>query len=168
MAETKGMSWSEIEKRLDKYAKRACSAAAGKARDDLFKEAQNAIVDFYRHYTPDHYKRHYWNFKKNSFRKYYSNKHSSIFYGGVEFTPWLMSAIYRDPVQEVFDTVYAGFHGVAGMFENPKSFSLIPPRMWPSPMQRLLDKKEEIQANKDIYIAYGKKVAKREVSLSVN
>lgn len=165
MAKTEGMSWSEIETQLKKYANRTASAAAGKVRDDLYKEAQNVIAMFYSHYNPDYYKRHYWNFEDNSFRKYYSNKHSSIFYGGIELTPQLMKDVYQDNTQEVFDTVFAGFHGPAGMFVAPKTFSLIPPRMKPSPMQRLLDKRKKMIEKKDNYIAYGKKVAKREVPI---
>lgn len=165
MARTEGMSWSDIESWAKKYACKIASAAAGKVRDDLFKEAQNVIAIFYNHYHPDYYKRHYWNFEKNSFRKYYSNKHSSIFYGGIELTPQLMKDVYQDDTQEVFDTVYAGFHGVAGMFYNPKTFSVIPPRMIPSPKQRLLDKQKEIRDKKDKYIAYGRKVAKTEAKV---
>lgn len=165
MAETKGTSWSEIEERLTKHANRACSAAAGKARDDLFKEAQTAIAAFYASYDPDYYHRHYWNFEKRSFKKYYSNKHNVVFYGGVELTPQNMQSIYQDSVQEVFDTVFAGFHGPAGMFVSPKTFSTIPPRMTPSPMQRLLKRREMILKNKSKYIAYGKKVAKRDIPI---
>ena len=165
MAKSDGMSWAQIENQLEKYAKRACSAAAGKARDDLFEEAQAAIADFYASYDPNYYHRHYWNFEKRSFRKYYSNKHSTVFYGGIELTPQNMQDVYQDNTQEVFDTVFSGFHGPAGMFETPKTFKLIPPRMVPSPLQRLLDKRRYILDHQKQYIAYGKKVAKRDVPI---
>lgn len=165
MAETEGMSWSEIEKIATKYANRVCSAAAGKIRDDLFKEAKSAILAFYQSYNPNYYHRHYKNFENNSFRKYYNNKHNSVFYGGVELTPQNLDDVYQDKKEEVFDTVFAGFHGPAGMFYTPKTFSLIPPRMIPSPRQLLLDKQKKILKQKGSYIAYGKKVAGRENSL---
>lgn len=167
MAETEGMSWSEIENMATKYAHRVCSATAGKIRDDLFKEAKSAILAFYQSYNPNYYHRHYYNFEKNSFRKYYSNKHNTIFYGGVELTPQNLDSVYQDNTQEVFDTVFEGFHGPAGMFYTPKTFSLIPPRMIPSPRQRLLNKQEEIMKKKGNYIAYGKRIARRENSMFV-
>lgn len=176
MAETKGMSLSDIEKFAEQYSKRVLSAAGAKIRDDLFKVAKAAIVAFYKHYDPLFYRRYEKNFlafpgdiKRNekAFRKLYDNKHGNIVYAGVELTPGLMDSVYgsrkkRTPTQEVVDTVFAGFHGPAGMFYEPKSFSTIPPRMWPSPMQQLLDKRDDIISKKSKYIAYGKKVAKRE------
>lgn len=165
MAKSSGMSWSEIETHLEKYAKRVLSAAAGKIRDDLYKEAETAIADFYASYDPIYYRRHYYNFEKNSFRKYYSNKHNSIVYGGVELTPQSLDAIYQDGVQEVFDTVFEGFHGPASMFYTPKTFSVIPPRMIPSPRQRLLNMRKRIIDSPEKYIEFGKKVARQENSL---
>lgn len=166
MAKSDGMSWAEIETHLEKYAKRVLSAAAGKIRDDLYKEAETAIADFYASYNPIYYRRHYYNFEKNSFRKYYSNKHGSIIYGGVELTPQLLDDIYQEKnTQEVFDTVFEGFHGPASMFYTPKTFSVIPPRMIPSPRQRLLNMRKRIMDSPEKYIEFGKKVARQENSL---
>lgn len=182
MAETEGMSWSEIEELATKYAHRVCSAAAGKIRDDLFKETKSAIAAFYDSYRPKdgeplYYHRHYYNFLKypgkydrneKAYRKYYDNKHNDIYYGGVELTPELMDSVYGSrkhptPNQEVVDTVFAGFHGPAGMFYTPKTFHTIPPRMKNFPRQRLLNLKKKIIDKPDKYIAYGKKVAEREM-----
>lgn len=161
-------TWTDIEKKLYKHARRACSAAAGKVRDELFEEATNAILDFYAHYAPEYYKRHYWNFKENSFIKYYSDHGGdSVIYGGIELTPQSLESIYQDSTQEVFDTVFAGFHGVAGMFYTPKSFSIIPPRMIPSPRQRLLNKQKAILKKKKYYQSYGRKVASREYPIFI-
>lgn len=173
MAETKGSSsWSDIEKRLVKHARRACSAAAGKARDDMYKEAKAVIAAFYKHYGPKngeplYYRRHYWNFEQNSFKKYYDDHvglNDSVIkiFGGIELTPQSLEPVYRDSTREVFDTVFAGFHGPAGMFYSPKTFSRIPPRMVPSPMDRLKKKRDEIIKHQNKYISFGKNVAKRE------
>lgn len=176
MAETKGMSWSEIEKYANKYAKRVVSAAGAKIRDDMFKVAKAAIAQFYKSYDPDYYHRYYKNFlgypgnvnkNEKAYRKYFEDKHGNVVYAGVELTPSLMDDVYGSrkhptPTQEVVDTVFAGFHGPAGMFYEPKSFSNIPPRMVPSPRQLLLNKRDEIYKKQGTYITYGKKIAKRE------
>lgn len=178
MARTEGMSWSDIEDYAEKYAKRVLSAAGGKIRDDLFKVAKSAISYFYNVSYPEpiYYHRYEKNFIKypgdlnkneKAFRKYFENPHGNIIHAGVELTPGLMDSVYGSrrhptPTQEVVDTVFAGFHGPASMFYEPKTFSTIPPRMFPSPRQQLLDKKQEIIKHKSKYISYGKKVARRE------
>lgn len=161
-------TWSEIEKQLYKHVRRACSAGAAKVRDELYQEAKTAILEFYAHYEPRYYKRYEWNFKNNSFRKTYSD-HSgnSVIYGGIELTPQSLKDLYKDSTQEVFDTVFSGFHGIAGRYHTPPGISLIPPRMVPSPKQRLLDKQKEIMKKKKYYQSYAKKVAARECPLFV-
>ena len=185
MAETKGMSLADIEEYAEQYSKRVLSAAGAKIRDEMFKVAKTAIVQFYKSYPkngePLYYHRYYKNFmaypgdiKKNekAFRKIYDNKHGNIVYAGIELTPSLMDPVYGSrkrptPTQEVVDTVFAGFHGPAGMFYEPKTFSTIPPRMVPSPRQQLLDKRQEIIDHQGKYLSYGKRVAKRENPLFV-
>lgn len=185
MAETKGMSWSEIEKYANKYAKRVVSAAGAKIRDDMFKVAKAAIAQFYKSYDPDYYHRYYKNFlrypgnvnkNEKAFRKYFEDKHGNVVYAGVELTPSLMDSVYGSrkhptPTQEVVDTVFAGFHGPAGMFDvyeyndfqyQPQGIKNLPPRMVPSPRQLLLKKRDEIYEKQGSYITYGKKVARRE------
>lgn len=147
----KSVSWNDVKDEIRQYCKKVLSNVAGQIRDELTQEAQYAIEDFYNDYNPLYYHRHYWNFYNNSFKKYYSNPHGVIFRGGVELTPQDMSDIYQDPIQEVFDSVYAGFHGVSSMFVSPKSFS-ITPCMSPSPMKRLLDKRDQIIADIDDYV----------------
>ena len=166
---------SGLEKKLNKYVQNVCRVAAGKIRDDLNEEAITAIAKFYTSYSPKHYKRHYYNFMDNSFQKYYANPHNKIYYGGVKLTPELMDDIYQADTQQVFDTVYAGFHGPASMIgignSHPDIYGVekfynhplgdytinVPARMWPSPMQRLLDKKNEIIYNIQDYIDYASK-----------
>ena len=154
-----GASWADIEKDLKKYVGKIMSSAAGKIRDDLTQEAFNAIAYFYTSWSPEYYHRHYYNFMEKSFEKYYSNPHGTIYAGGVKLTPEKMDDIYQDPTQEVFDSVYAGFHGVSSMFVNPYAF-YVTPTMKPSPMERILSKRDYIADHINEYIDYGKSRAR--------
>lgn len=155
----KSVSWNDVEDEIRQYCKKVLSNVAGQIRDELTQEAQNAIEDFYNDYNPLYYHRHYWNFYNNSFKKYYSNAHGVIFRGGVELTPQNMSDIYKEKPEWVFDSVYAGFHGIAGMFVSPKTFT-VTPRMNPSPMEMLLAKRDNIVKNIDTYVANAEKNVK--------
>lgn len=139
---------------LNKYTKEVSRKTAGLIRDELADTATSAIAEFYEHYTPKHYHRHYYNFKKNSFQKYYSNPHGTVYRGGIELTPDLMDDIYSSPTYQVFDTVYAGFHGIASTHIYPRNteHQFVPPRMIPSPMEIILKKQKKIQANMQHYI----------------
>ena len=150
-----------LKKDITRYVGSVMSGTAGKIRDDLTEEAALSISDFYADYTPVYYQRHYYNFTKNSFEKYYVNAHGTIYHGGVRLTPDAMDDIYQDPVVEVFDSVYAGFHGVSSMFVSPRTFT-VTPVMSPSPMERLYQKREDIVNNIEKYIEYGKKKAKKQ------
>ena len=141
----------QLPKEIIEYAQKATAKTAQLIADKMTETAKYAINKFYDDYTPMYYNRHYFNFKNNSFRRYYKNQHSKTFIGGVELTPERMQDVYQDPVREVFDSVYAGFHGVSSMFENPKSFT-VTPRMKPSPMEILKKKQENIKKNLDDYI----------------
>lgn len=167
-------TWSEMERQLEKYARRVCSAAVGKIRDDLYDEAKATIAAFYDSYRPSpegepwYYVRNYKNFEHNSFKKFYYDKgKDSTIYGGIELTPQSLKPVYEDTTQEVFDSVYAGFHGVASMFVSPKRFHIIPPRMVPTPMQRLRKKREWILKHPKSYEVYGKKIAKRQCPVNI-
>lgn len=106
---------SQLLNDLKKYSEQVCVGMATFTRDDLTDMALHAMANFYMDYTPYFYKRHYYNFMDNSYMKYYKNPHGSIVYGGVELSPKNMDNIYADPVEEVFDMVYAGFHGPASI-----------------------------------------------------
>ena len=161
-------TWADIEKQLRKHVRTACSAGAAKVRDELYEEATNAILDFYNHYEPKYYRRYEWNFKKNSFVKCYENHGGdSVICGGVELTPQSLQDLYKDSTQEVFDTVFEGFHGIAGRYHVPPSISNIPPRMIPSPRQRLLNKHKQIMKNKKKYISYAKDVARKKCPIDI-
>lgn len=162
----KNATWADVEADLKKYCGKVLSSAAGKIRDELTEEAFNAIVYFYTSWAPKYYRRHYYNFLEKSFEKYYSNPHGTIYRGGVKLTPEEMDDIYQHPkndpdydiVQEVFDSVYAGFHGVSSMFVNPYTFT-VTPVMDPSPMERIYARRDYIERHIDEYIDYGKSQA---------
>ena len=166
----KAKSWADVEKEARAYVGKVLSSAAGKIRDDLTEEAFYSITSFYTSYSPKYYHRHYYNFLENSFEKYYSNPHNKIYRGGVKLTPEKLDDLYQDSTREVFDTVYAGLHGPASAItfgyswnnEKPKKFEPVP-RMVPSPMERILAKRDYIVKNIDDYIEYGKQRAKNRV-----
>lgn len=147
---------NKLEEKAKKYVQNICRITAGTIRDELTKETASAIAAFYADYTPKYYRRHFYNFQNNSFRKYYSNKHGSVYYGGVKLTPSRMADIYQNPTEEVFDFVYHGFHGVSSGFVSPKTFS-VTPVMKPSPLELIYKKKDYIVNNIDKYIKNAQK-----------
>lgn len=155
---SKTKSWADVEKEARRYVGKVLSSAAGKIRDDLTQEAFDSIAYFYTSWSPKYYHRHYYNFMEQSFEKYYSNPHGTIYRGGVKLTPESMDDIYQDPTQEVFDAVYHGFHGVSSMFVDPRTFS-VTPVMEPSPLERILARRDYIAEHIDEYIDYGRKKA---------
>lgn len=168
MAKKKNVSWDDVERDLKKYFGNLLAGAAGKIRDDLTQEAFNSMASFYTDWAPRYYKRHYYNFMENSFKKYYSNPHGTIYRGGVKLTPENMDNIYQkrkdmspqEATYEVFETVYHGFHGMASMFVSPHSFK-VTPVMVPSPLERIKAKRDYIADHLDEYIEYGRKRARK-------
>jgi hypothetical protein len=136
---------------LKKYASSVCVSLAGKVRDEMYEEAQLAIDTFYSHYDPLYYKRHEYNFKKNSFKKYYKNPHNSIVRGGVELTPYEMDDLYRADTEYIFNLVYLGYHGNVNMLPHKGSILNIPPVMEPDPFTILLNKRDYLVENIDKY-----------------
>ena len=140
---------NNFKKELQKYSNSFIKGIAQKVKEELIQTAFNAIVRFYTSWSPKYYERHYYNFMDYSFKGYYKNPHNMIVRGGVELTPYRMRDIYEDPTQEVFDLVYQGFHGMAGI-TNPNI-----PRMNPSPIQLLYLRRDNIVKNISIYEKYG-------------
>ena len=164
----------QLKKDLIKYGNNIAKNMALTIANELTEEARLAIEDFYNGYTPQYYVRHY-NFR-NSFKRYYKN-HGDHFTVGVELTKSNIPNVYSDPVDEVFMRVYHGFHGYASVFDNDihnvidKNTNLptgvtvqhkgnIPPRMVPSPIERLLKKRKEIVSNIYTYQSNASQVAK--------
>lgn len=132
---------------LQQYGRQVCKRAAGAIRDDLYDSAQNAMTAFYADYQPKWYKRHYYNFEQRSINKYYANNHGSVYHGGVDLSTERMVPFYQDPVYEVFDLVWHGFHG------SPAKTTLdIRPVMRPSPIELVEREQQNIVNNIQGYI----------------
>ena len=138
---------------LNKYSENICKLLAQDIAEILTKEAQNAIVDFYT-YQPKYYYRH--NNFKYSFKKNYKNRNPR-FYGGVELLMDSIPDIYsgsNSSPNSVFERVYSGYHGIA-------SFQGKAPIMSPSPMKRILSKRQEILNKQNEYIDIAENKAKQ-------
>lgn len=123
---------------------------AGKwAADELTMEAQNAIEDFYG-WTPSMYNRN--GGLKNSYKRYYSNKHGNIIYGGVELldsTSNYRSVISGKGVSNAFVTMlawFAGRHGFAEAFPAWMHVHNYPPVMSPTPHERVIKRYHEVES----------------------
>ena len=143
---------------LKTYTTQVCVGMASFIRDEMNECAQQAIEYFYDGYRPKngeplYYHRHYDNFRKRSFKKYYNNPHNSIIRGGVELTPNELEDVYRADTDYVFNLVYAGYHGSVWTF--PHEIKNVPPVTNPSPLDILLDRRLELVNNIDKYSKYG-------------
>lgn len=142
----------QIRKIIKSKVEYKAKIMATEFRDEMYNEAKCAIQDFYDDYDPIIYKRHTieQNFATRSFKKYYA-KVGSVYYAGIDLTWRYFSGRYQDSYEEVFDSVYSGFHGPASIYtagwnvlgEQPRAFRPVP-RTYPSPMKRLLDKKKKL------------------------
>lgn len=135
---------------LKDYSATVCVSLATQVREEMYETAKFAIEEFYKDYTPLYYKRHYYNFRENSFIKYYKNPHNSIVHGGIELTPYELDDIYRTKSEYVFNLVYSGFHGNVNMLGSDK-ITNVPPIMNPSPLDILLDRRDELVKNINDY-----------------
>ena len=152
----------ELYNDLERYGRNFCIGMATQVRDNLTLSAAVAIESFYEDYTPRYYKRHYYNFRERSFKKFYENKHGRIIRGGVELTPNALDDIYKDSKEEVFDMVFAGYHGVASGFNEPYTFTPVH-IMQPSPMEIISNSQATIINHIDRFEAYGYKRANQEM-----
>lgn len=141
----------ELINDLKQYASSVCVSLASKVRDEMYEEAKLAIDTFYNHYEPLYYKRHEYNLKKNSFKKYYKNPHNSIVRGGIELTPYELDDLYRADTEYVFNLVYLGYHGNVNMFPHRDKIYNIPPVMDPDPFTILLNKRDYLVENINNY-----------------
>ena len=153
----------DIQADAHKYATNIAKYMAQDIADEMRDVARSAINTFYNQYDPEdpskhngqiYYYRH-WNFEK-SFRRYYRNR-DPYFIGGVVLLRNELPNVYtgrKSSPHNVFDRVYAGYHGIASFQDcNPPV-----PIMRPSPHKIITDKFKEIQKNlKD----YENKAAKK-------
>lgn len=91
------------------------SSLAHKISDEMAKEYQYVIDRFYSEYNPEYYTRHAERGMtpglEKTFRRYYTNKHNSIYYGGIEITSDNMYDDYRDSKDKVLSSFLNGYHG---------------------------------------------------------
>lgn len=105
--------FDELKKDVVKYAANVSRYAAIETREDLARTAYEAVEAFYNDYEPIEYNRHYYNFEKKSFKKYYKNNHDRTFTGGIILSPDYMDDIYRGSTEFIFELVMEeGFHGL--------------------------------------------------------
>lgn len=146
-----------LRRDIQRYANNVCRYAASEIADDLTEAAKLAIQAFYDDYTPVKYHRHFWNFRSNAYRRYYSNPHNRIYRGGVELTPSEMADIYQRKysTEEVYGSVMEiGSHG-------PEMYTTVPP-MSKSPIQLIIEKRDDMLKNIDLYVDKAKIKAKND------
>lgn len=140
---------NKLKEELEKYSNSFIRGIVQEVKEELTKTAYNAITRFYTSWTPKYYNRHYYNFMNYSFKGYFKSPHNTIIRGGVELTPYRMKDIYEDSTQEVFDLVYHGFHGMAGITNSNI------PKMDPSPIELIYLRRNNIVNNIGMYKKYG-------------
>ena len=139
---------SDIKRYSTNVAKHTAMAVA----DELTQTAYDAIETFYADYEPEYYDRHYYNFEENSFRRFYHNNRDKIFSGGVELSTDNMEPDYKGTLDQVFTSVYMGFHGLP-LADTPV--------MDTSPLEMIFTVREKIYNKPDKYIGIGESQAKK-------
>lgn len=136
---------NEIYKELEQYGINICRTAAKIVAKELVETAKTAIELFYADYSPIKYKRQYYNFRNNSFKKYYKKIGNNIFTGGIELTPESMDNIYNYPAPAVHRMVFnKGMHG--------PNYNYFVPNMSPTPLEILIQKRDYIYDHGEDYI----------------
>lgn len=152
----------DLKDDLTTYIKNVSKFAATAIRDEMDASAYKAIEAFYADKAfdgtsePFWYDRHYYNFRKKSYQKYYhSNERAYV--GGIKFTPANMDELYihstATPLAQhptwgadagfvFYKVMYEGWHG-------PISDGVRP--MTPTPMEMIIQKRDEINKNIDKY-----------------
>ena len=144
-----------LAKAIEDVVKPKIQQAASKIADELTQEAQLAIDDFYGHYSPVRY--HRQGGLKDSFTRYYRNAHSTIYHGGVELHPGSGSyhgrvngervSVGADWVSAL--SIFNGMHGNVEAFGKPV---FVPPRMSPTPFERVTKKCDDIVSHIQDYL----------------
>ena len=137
-----------LEEKLKEYSKNIAKNMAIEAREILYEEAPVCMWEFYSSWAPKYYERHYWNLMFDSFEKYYSNPHNTVYRGGVKLSPNKMADMYRLSTEEVFNMGWftgEHYHGIRGVH----GIKIIDHVTSPTPYELLEKKKQEILNNID-------------------
>ena len=106
---------NDLKSDVSKFVHNFSSNLAHKISDEMAKEYQYVIDRFYSEYDPEYYVRHSKRGMRpgleKTYRKYYTNKHNSIYYGGIEISPDRMYDDYRDSKEDVLSSFLSGYHG---------------------------------------------------------
>lgn len=85
------------------------------SRDGLSECYENAIEYFYSSYSPIYYIRNVYKGRfalYSTYKKYYTNAHGNIFYGGIRISPNYIPEMHDAPNQVVLNLSLDGWHGV--------------------------------------------------------
>lgn len=153
--------FNDIANEIKDYSNAIAKEMAIKAREDIFQSANEAITKFYNHYQPKFYNRHSspfisYNIRK-SIKKYYHAPHGNVFSGGIELSPESMDNIYKIRTDYIFNLIMAGYHGNIPMLfgsrswgessYSPSFIANVPPIMEPSPLDIILNKRDNLIKN---------------------
>lgn len=144
-----GIDLSGVEDALLNILRQKAQKAASKIATELTNEAKLAIEEFYGDYSPVIYKRQ--GGLKGTYKRYYRNPHGKIYHGGVELIPGTgsySSVVSGKSVGSDFISALAVFNGMHGNVEAlPFKVNVIPPRMSPTPYEKIRIKKDIILMN---------------------
>ena len=151
MASKKNLA-KEVENQIRSRINPVLKELAATTRDELYNAANSAIADFYRHYNPTYYQRHYYNLPR-SYRKSYTIANYKKYFGGLLISYTYMDNIYLATTEGVFNAVInKGFHGLDDIYAPPLS---------PTPIERIYKRRDEIAADISSHGAiYSRAVAK--------
>lgn len=117
----------DLSKDIQQLGNNIAREIAIRAREELTKCYIDAIEMFYDAYDPKSYKRT-WQLRY-SYKKYYTNAHGNIFYGGVKITDERMKETHQDPNYQVLDLSIHGWHGypdpVRGIYRSPEPYDVV-------------------------------------------
>ena len=115
----------DLREDIKEFGNNIAREIAIRAREELTQCYIDAIELFYYLYTPEFYRRT-WQLRK-SYKKYYTNAHGNIFYGGVKITDERMKETHEDPNYEVLELAIHGWHGhpAQGIYTEPTPYDLV-------------------------------------------
>ena len=127
-----------------KYLNAVAEDVAIQAQEHLDKAAKKAVEEFYLVYEPKYYNRKY-NFYENSYMPFFDkgvNQYTAGVILGSSPDSNMGENVYSIPAYQVFDMAFHGWHG------HPKANVYIAP----TPLDRIIEAKNDFLANQDKYI----------------
>ena len=150
----------EIAFEIKDYSKNVSKYSAIAASNELVFASYDAIEKFYDDYEPEYYDRHYTNFLKRSYKKYYHNNRDTVFSGGVELSSDFLKDLYRGSTELVFNLVImTGAHGLDAWNQQDIRPSNPYKRMSPPPIELITMERDYIYKNPNKCIRAGIKGA---------